>query len=60
MKTILARCGRAFRPMFLAVGAALALIGGFLTASVVGAILGIPLLLVAWPLLQRPSTPRAC
>jgi hypothetical protein len=46
--------------MFIAVGAVVALIGGILTASIVGAIVGIPLLLIAWPLFKEPVVPATC
>lgn len=46
--------------MFLGVGATVALIGRLFTASIVGAIVGIPLLLVAWPLLKNPVVPATC
>jgi hypothetical protein len=46
--------------MFIAVGAVVALIGGILTASIVGAFIGVPLLLVALPLLKNPVVPAAC
>jgi hypothetical protein len=46
--------------MFLAVGMVAALVGGILTASIVGAIVGIPLLLVPWPLLKNPAVPATC
>ncbi len=52
------RCGWDVRWMFLAVGIPLALVGGMFTASVVGAIIGIPMLLLAWPLLKDPAEPR--
>jgi hypothetical protein len=42
-------CGWEVRWLFLAVGIPVALIGGLFTASVIGAIFGIPLLLLASP-----------
>ncbi len=53
-------CGWEIHWSFLAVGSALALVGGILTASIIGAIIGIPLLLIAWPLLKNPVSPIAC
>jgi hypothetical protein len=53
-------CGWDVRWMFIAVGAVVALIGGILTASIVGAFIGVPLLLVALPLLKNPVVPAAC
>lgn len=53
-------CGWEIRWMFLGVGATVALIGGVSTASIVGAIIGIPLLLIAWPLLKNPVVPATC
>lgn len=53
-------CGWDIHWTFLAVGAALALVGGLLTATIVGAIVGIPILLVALPLLKNPVAPAAC
>ncbi len=56
----LQNCGWEVRWLFLAVGAPLAFVGGLFTASVIGAIIGIPLLLIAWPLLSGMATPRVC
>jgi hypothetical protein len=53
-------CGWDIQWLFIAVGAVVALVGGILTASVVGAIVGIPLLLLAWPLLKEPVVPATC
>jgi hypothetical protein len=53
-------CGWEVRWLFLAVGIPVALIGGMFTASVIGAIIGIPLLLLAWPLLKNPVVAREC
>jgi len=36
------------------------LAGGILTASIIGAIVGIPLLLIASPLLKNPVVPATC
>jgi hypothetical protein len=60
MKNYLENCGKRYRWMFLGVGVALALVGGIFTASIVGAIVGIPMLLLAWPLLKSPGIPVAC
>ncbi|GMQ93951.1 MAG: hypothetical protein BMS9Abin12_1433 [Acidimicrobiia bacterium] len=53
-------CGWEFRWLFLTVGATLALVGGIFTASIIGAVVGIPLLLIAWPLLKNPVVPATC
>jgi hypothetical protein len=53
-------CGWEIRWLFLAVGIPVALIGGLFTASVIGTVVGIPLLLVAWPLLNNPVVPHPC
>lgn len=60
METQLQDCGWEVRWLFLAVGVPLALVGGILTASIIGAIVGIPLLLTAWPLLENPVVPATC
>jgi hypothetical protein len=60
MRQQLERCGRNIHWLFLAVGIPLALIGGMFTATIVGAIIGIPLLLLAWPLLANPVEVKAC
>lgn len=46
--------------LFLSVGAVMVLAGGILTASIIGAIVGIPLLLIARPLLKNPVVPATC
>ena len=53
-------CGWEVRWLFLAVGIPVALVGGLFTASVIGAIIGIPLLLVVWPLLSNPVVECEC
>ena len=60
MENYLKNCETRHRWLFLGVGAALALVGGFFTASIVGAIVGIPMLLLAWPLLKSPGIQAAC
>jgi hypothetical protein len=60
MKNVAENCGWEIQWVFLAVGMVVALVGGILTASIVGAIVGIPLLLVAWPLLKNPAVPATC
>jgi hypothetical protein len=60
MRNYLEHCGTRYRWLFLGVGAALALIGGMFTASIIGAIVGIPLLLLAWPILKSPGIQVAC
>ena len=60
MRHLAENCGWNIQWTFLAVGVVLALAGGILTASIVGAIVGIPLLLIAWPLLKEPVVPAAC
>ena len=53
-------CGWEIRWMFLGVGTTVALIGGIFTASIVGAIIGVPMLLISLPLLKNPVVPAAC
>jgi hypothetical protein len=60
MSNYLEDCGSEYRWLFLGVGVMLALVGGILTASIIGAVVGIPLLLVAWPLLESPGIPATC
>ena len=55
----LRNCGRRLRWLLIPVGFVLAIMGGFLTATVIGGIVGIPLLLVAAGLMSTPS-PRPC
>ncbi len=52
-------CGRQLGWLLIPVGFILAIIGGFLTATVVGGIVGIPLLLVAAGMMGAPTT-RPC
>lgn len=52
-------CGWEIHWFFRGVGAVLALVGGILTASIIGAIIGIPMLLIASPLLKTPVVPVA-
>ena len=52
-------CGRQLRWLLIPVGFILAIMGGFLTATVVGGIVGIPLLLVAAGMMGAPTT-RPC
>jgi hypothetical protein len=60
MSKSIENCGWEVRWLFLAVGIPVAFIGGLFTASVIGAIIGIPLLLIAWPLLSNPVVAREC
>jgi hypothetical protein len=60
MSNYLDNCGTRYRWLFVAVGASLALVGGIFTASIIGAIIGIPLLLLAMPLLKSPGIYVAC
>jgi uncharacterized membrane protein len=60
MRNVSGNCGWDVQWLFLGVGAVLALIGAFLTASIVGAIIGIPLLLIAWALVKEPVVPATC
>ncbi len=53
-------CGWKIHWLFLAVGSTLALMGDLFTATIVGAIVGIPLLLIALPLLRNPAETVAC
>ena len=56
----IASCGTRLRWSFLFAGVALAAVGAFLSATIVGLIVGIPILLVAWPLLTTQTTPKPC
>jgi hypothetical protein len=60
MQEFVKKCTSRIQWSYLAVGAVLALVGGFMTASVVGSIVGIPLLLLAWPLLSEPRRTVPC
>jgi hypothetical protein len=60
MSTHIENCGSEVRWLFLAVGFPIAMIGGFFTALGIGAVVGIPLLLVAWPLLNSPVVAKEC
>jgi hypothetical protein len=60
MRNVSENCGWDVQWLFLTVGATLALVGSILTASIVGAIVGIPLVLIAWPLLKDPVVPATC
>lgn len=53
-------CGWEIHWLFISVGVTIAFIGGLFTATIVGAVIGIPMLLVAWPLLKSPIVPAAC
>ena len=56
------RCGREVRRLSIAVGILVAFVRGVSTASVIGAFIGVPLLLLAWPARQesgvRTRVPR--
>ena len=60
MREFTSQCKGRIRWSSLVAGGLLAIVGGFLTASVVGSIAGIPLLLVAWPLLSEPRRTIPC
>lgn len=60
MQEFVKKCTSRIQWSYLAVGAVLALVGGFMTASVVGSIVGIPLLLLAWPFLSEPRRTVPC
>ena len=60
MRDTAENCGWDIQWLLLAVGGVLALVGAILTASIVGGIIGIPLLLIAWPLVKEPVVPAAC
>jgi hypothetical protein len=60
MTDYLENCGTRYRWLFGGVGASLALTGEFFTASIVGAVIGIPMLLLAPPLLKNPGMHVAC
>jgi hypothetical protein len=60
MNERLENCGWEIHWLFLAVGVTLALIGGIFTPSIIRAIVGIPLLLIAWPLLKSPVVRATC
>jgi hypothetical protein len=44
----------------ITLGVGIVAIGGFLSASVIGAIVGIPILLVGLPLLIKPMRTQVC
>jgi hypothetical protein len=48
-------CGWEVRWLLLAAGIPVAIIGGLFRASVIGAAIGIPLLLIVWPCSTTPS-----
>ncbi len=56
---IVRNCGRQLGWLFIPTGFILAIMGGFLTATVVGGIVGIPLLLVAAGMMGAPRL-RPC
>ncbi len=56
---VVRNCGRQLGWLFIPVGFILAMMGGFLTATVVGGIVGIPLLLVAAGMMGAPRL-RPC
>ncbi len=60
MKRIVQSCGRHISWLAIAAGIALIPLGGILSATVVGVIIGGPLLLVAWSLLRGSVTPLPC
>lgn len=60
MRNYLENCGTRYRWLFITVGLTLAIVGGMFTASIVGAIVGIPMLLIALPLLKNPGIQVAC
>lgn len=60
MRNYVESCGTRYRWLFVGVGASIALVGGMFTASIVGAIVGIPMLLIALPLLKNPGIQVAC
>jgi hypothetical protein len=60
MNNLRNNCGWNVHWLLIAAGAPIALVGGILTASIVGAVVGIPMLLVAWSLLSNPVAPAAC
>jgi len=60
LKVRIERCRDQLDWLVLGLAAALFAVGGFFTATVIGAILGIPLLLMALPLLVKPHRNRVC
>lgn len=54
MESAVEYCETHIRWFFVLVGAAAAVVGGLFTATIVGAIIGIPLMLVAFSLLNDP------
>jgi hypothetical protein len=52
--------GWAVRWLLLAFGIPVTNVGGMFTASMIGALIGIPLLRLAWPLLKDPVVVREC
>jgi hypothetical protein len=57
MRNAAKECGADIHSMFLAVGMVVALVGGILTVSIIGAIVGLSLLSIAWPLPKNPVVP---
>lgn len=60
MNRLIQSCGRQIRWLGLAAGLLLIPVGGALSATVVGVIVGGPLLLIALALLRTSVTPRPC
>ena len=60
MQRLAKNCGRQIHWLALAAGALLIPLGGVLSATVVGVIVGGPLLLVSWALLRTSVSPQPC
>jgi hypothetical protein len=60
MQAVIEFCETHIRWVFIVGGAGIALLGGLFTATVVGAIVGIPLLLLAFSLLNDPVERVPC
>ena len=60
MQRLVQSCGRNIHWIALGVGILLIPLGGLLSATVVGVIIGGPLLLVSWALLRNSVTPQPC
>ena len=60
MQRFIQSCGRRIHWLGLAAGLVLIPLGGVLSATVVGVVLGGPMLLIALALLRNSVTPKPC
>ncbi len=60
MQRFIQSCGRRIHWIALGAGIVLVPLGGVLSASLVGLVIGGPMLLIAWQLLSKSVTPRPC